>query len=71
MSETPQTMKMLPGDEIRQIMWRYADRYDIQMAVMGARSVARGLVARLVADGDGAVISLSSGTFAGPGRRPP
>jgi alkylation response protein AidB-like acyl-CoA dehydrogenase len=52
MSETPQTMKMLPGDEIRQIMWRYADRYDIQMAVMGARSVARGLVARLVADGE-------------------
>ncbi len=52
MSETPQTMKMLPGDEIRQIMWRYADRFDIQMAVMGARSVARGLVARLVADGE-------------------
>ncbi len=52
MSDTPQTMKMLPGDEIRQIMWRYADRYDIQMAVMGARSVARGLVARLVANGE-------------------
>jgi len=52
MSETPQTMKMLPGDEIRQIMWRYADRFDIQMAVMGARSVARGLVARLVANGE-------------------
>lgn len=51
MSEPQQTMKMLPGDEIRQIMWRYTDRYDIQMAVMGARSVARGLVARLVADG--------------------
>ena len=52
MSETQQSMKMLPGDEIRQIMWRYADRFDIQMAVMGARSVARGLVARLVADGE-------------------
>lgn len=50
--ENSQTMKMLPGDEIRQIMWRYADRYDIQMAVMGARSVARGLVARLVANGE-------------------
>ena len=49
--ETYQTMKMLPGDEIRQIMWRYADRYDVQMAVMGARSVARGIVARLVANG--------------------
>ena len=45
-------MKMLPGDEIRQIMWRYADRFDMQMAVMGSRSVARGLVARLVADGE-------------------
>ena len=52
MSDSPQTMKMLPGDEIRQIMWRYSDRYDIQMAVMGARSVARGLVARLVANGE-------------------
>lgn len=52
MSDTQQTMKMLPGDEIRQIMWRYSERYDIQMAVMGARSVARGLVARLVADGE-------------------
>ena len=51
MSEPQQTMKMLPGDEIRQIMWRYSDRFDIQMAVMGARSVARGLVAKLVADG--------------------
>jgi len=45
-------MKMLPGDEIRQIMWRYADRFDVQMAVMGARSVARGLIARLVANGE-------------------
>jgi len=44
-------MKMLPGDEVRQIMWRFAERYDIQMAVAGARGVARGLVARLVADG--------------------
>ena len=52
MSDTVPMMKMLPGDEIRQIMWRYADRYDVQMAVMGARSVARGLIARLVANGE-------------------
>lgn len=52
MSETRQSIKMLPGDEIRQIMWRYAERFDIQMAVMGARSVARGVVARLVANGE-------------------
>ena len=51
-NESSQTMKMLPGDEIRQIMWRYADRFDMQMAVMGSRSVARGLIARLVADGE-------------------
>lgn len=41
----------LPGDDVRQIMWRYADRFDLQMAVQSARSLARGLVARLVADG--------------------
>jgi len=41
----------LPGDDVRQIMWRFADRYDIQMAVQSARSLARGVVARLVADG--------------------
>ena len=45
------TMKMLPGDEVRQIMWRYAERYDIQMAVAGARQTARSVVAQLVADG--------------------
>jgi alkylation response protein AidB-like acyl-CoA dehydrogenase len=32
-------------------MWRYQDRYDIQMVVQSARSVARGPVARLVAAG--------------------
>jgi alkylation response protein AidB-like acyl-CoA dehydrogenase len=44
-------MSTLPGDDVRQIMWRYADRYDIQMAVQSARSLARGVVARLVAEG--------------------
>jgi alkylation response protein AidB-like acyl-CoA dehydrogenase len=44
-------MSALPGDDVRQIMWRFADRYDIQMAVQSARSLARGLVARLVAEG--------------------
>jgi alkylation response protein AidB-like acyl-CoA dehydrogenase len=41
----------LPGDDIRQIMWRYTDRYDLQMVVQSARGVARGHVARMVADG--------------------
>jgi alkylation response protein AidB-like acyl-CoA dehydrogenase len=46
-----QTLQTLPGDDVRQIMWRFADRFDLQMAVQSARSVARGAVARLVADG--------------------
>ncbi len=41
----------LPGDGLRQIMWRFADRYDLQMAVQSARGIARGVAARLVADG--------------------
>ena len=44
-------MQTLPGDEVRQVMWRFAERYDLQMVVQSARSVARGPVARLVADG--------------------
>ena len=51
-SSTPrETLKTLPGDDVRQIMWRYQDRYDIQMLVQSVRGVARGLVARLVAQG--------------------
>jgi len=46
-----ETLRTLPGDDVRQIMWRYADRFDLQMAVQSTRSVARGLVARLVAEG--------------------
>jgi alkylation response protein AidB-like acyl-CoA dehydrogenase len=41
----------LPGDDVRQIMWRFADRYDLQMLVQSVRAVARGPVARLVAEG--------------------
>lgn len=41
----------LPGDDVRQIMWRFTDRYDLQMVVQSARGVARGHVARMVADG--------------------
>ncbi len=46
-----ETLRTLPDDEVRQILWRYADRYDLQMLVQSARSVARGPVARLVAQG--------------------
>jgi alkylation response protein AidB-like acyl-CoA dehydrogenase len=41
----------LPGDDVRQILWRFADRFDLQMLVQSARGVARGPVARLVAGG--------------------
>ena len=45
-------MLTLPGDSVRQVQWRFADRFDLQMLVQSARSVARGPVARLVAAGE-------------------
>jgi alkylation response protein AidB-like acyl-CoA dehydrogenase len=48
----PETMRTLPGDAVRQIQWRFADRYDLQMLLQSARGVARGPVARLVAAGE-------------------
>ncbi len=44
-------LNTLPGDDIRQIMWRFADRYELHMLVQATRGVARGPVARLVAGG--------------------
>jgi alkylation response protein AidB-like acyl-CoA dehydrogenase len=41
----------LPGDPVRQIQWRFGDRFDLQMLVQAVREVARGPVARLVASG--------------------
>ncbi len=48
----PEIMRTLPGDAVRQIQWRFADRYDLQMLVQSVRGVARGPVARLVAAGE-------------------
>ena len=50
----PETLPMLtlPTDVIRQLQWRFADRFDLQMLVQSARGVARGTVARLVAGGE-------------------
>ena len=50
-SKPVKPLPTLPGDDIRQIMWRYADRYDYQMAIQSTRAVARGLAAKLVAQG--------------------
>src|ERR1700690_146690 len=44
-------LQTLPGDDVRQILWRFADRYELHMLVQSARAVARGPVARVVADG--------------------
>jgi alkylation response protein AidB-like acyl-CoA dehydrogenase len=46
------TMLTLPGDAVRQIQWRFADRFDLQMLVQSARGVARGTVAQMVAAGE-------------------
>jgi len=48
---TGESLRALPGDDVRQILWRFRDRYDLQMLVQSARAVARGPVARLVAQG--------------------
>lgn len=45
------TLRTLPGDDARHFMWRFSERYDLQMLVQAARGVARGPVARLVAEG--------------------
>jgi len=45
------SLNTLPSDDVRQVMWRFADRYELQMLLQAARGVARGPVARLVAEG--------------------
>jgi len=44
-------LRTLPDDDARAILWRFADRHDLQALVQSARGVARGPVARLVARG--------------------
>src|SRR5450759_2541346 len=46
-----ETLRTLPGDDVRQILWRFTDRYDLQMLIQSTRAVARGLVDRIVAEG--------------------
>ena len=50
-AKTSPVLNTLPGDDVRQIMWRFAARYDLQMLAQAARGVARGPVAQLVAGG--------------------
>jgi alkylation response protein AidB-like acyl-CoA dehydrogenase len=51
-NEPNPVLQTLPGDDVRQIMWRFADRYDLHMMVQATRAVARGPVARAVANGE-------------------
>lgn len=44
-------LSTLPSDEVRQVQWRFADRYDLHLLVQAVRGVARGPVARLVGAG--------------------
>lgn len=46
-----ETLRTLPSDAARQVQWGFADRFELQMLVQSARAVARGPVARLVAQG--------------------
>jgi alkylation response protein AidB-like acyl-CoA dehydrogenase len=48
--QTP-VLPALPTDEIRKIMWRLGGRNDLHQLIGASRQVARGLVARLVTDG--------------------
>ncbi len=50
-AKTSPVLNTLPGDDVRQTLWRFADRYELQMLAQAARGVARGPVARLVANG--------------------
>jgi len=50
-SDSTTLLKTLPGDAVREIMWRYSDRADLKALVRSVRGVARGPVARLVAGG--------------------
>ncbi len=49
-SEKRALLSTLPTDAVRQIMWRFSDRYDLQMVIQSTRAVARSVVARMVAD---------------------
>jgi alkylation response protein AidB-like acyl-CoA dehydrogenase len=44
-------LERLPDDDVRGILWRFADREELRQVVLSARGVARGAVARLVSRG--------------------
>ena len=50
-SPSVEPLRTLPSDDLRQIMWRFTDRYELHMLMQAVRGVARGPVARVVANG--------------------
>jgi alkylation response protein AidB-like acyl-CoA dehydrogenase len=48
---TASWLPSLPGDDVRGLMWRFDDRDALRQLARAARTVARGLVARLVSEG--------------------
>ena len=46
-----ETLRTLPSDAARQVQWGFSDRFDLQLLLQSTRAVARGPVARLVAEG--------------------
>jgi alkylation response protein AidB-like acyl-CoA dehydrogenase len=50
-TDTLPSLQTLPSDQLRALQWRFADRYDLAMIVQSVRPIARGPVARLVAQG--------------------
>jgi len=46
-----ETLRTLPSDAARQVQWGFAEQFELQMLVQSSRAVARGPVARLVAQG--------------------
>jgi alkylation response protein AidB-like acyl-CoA dehydrogenase len=49
--EPAPSLQTLPSDQLRALLWRFADRFDLTMLIQSVRPVARGPVARLVAQG--------------------
>ncbi len=50
-TDTVSSLQTLPSDQLRALQWRFSDRYDLMMIVQTVRPIARGPVARLVAQG--------------------
>ena len=69
-SEPRALLQTLPGDDVRQIMWRFADRFDYQMVVQSARAGDPQLEAAARLDAGDRVMTLTSSPSHAPGAPP-